>query len=247
VRGVPAHPRYGNDRGMEPRYDGHAEWYDDTHRSYAAGSAELLAGLLGPPPRPTLCVDLGCGTGLHAAALRTAGYTVVGLDLSGDQLRIALTRGVRAVRADGRRVPLADGSVATVVMTFLHTDVDDFPLAVAEAARILRPGGRLTYIGTHPAYVSAYVDRRPEAEGTVHLRRGYGDERLHRDPTGTYPMRSRVGSRYLTLTSLLGAFLAQPLRLTSVGEYDTALRPWRPDAADGRIVPWNIAITATAD
>jgi ubiquinone/menaquinone biosynthesis C-methylase UbiE len=30
-----------------------------------------------------------------------------------------------------------------VAMTFIHTDVDDFPAAVGEAARVLRSGGRL--------------------------------------------------------------------------------------------------------
>jgi hypothetical protein len=86
---------------------------------------------------------------------------------------------------------------------------------------------------------------RDASAGTVHIGPGYGDERLHRDPTGTYAMRSRVGSRYLTLSTFLGAFRAQSrLRVTAVGEYDTAMRPWRPDAADGRIVPWNLAVTA---
>jgi hypothetical protein len=100
----------------------------------------------------------------------------------------------------------------------------------------------------HPAYVGAFVDRTAETENQeVRVTAGYGDERLHRDPTGRFPIRSRVGARNLTLTTLLNAFLAQDtLRLTSVAEVDTDLKPWRPGASDLRILPWNVAITARA-
>jgi hypothetical protein len=54
-------------------------------------------------------------------------------------------------------------------------------------------------------------------------------------------------ARNLTLATLLDAFLAQEtLRLTSVAEFDTDLQPWRPGAGDGRILPWNLALTARA-
>jgi hypothetical protein len=51
----------------------------------------------------------------------------------------------------------------------------------------------------------------------------------------------------LTLATFLGAFLTQPaLRLTSVEELDTGMRTWQPVPSDGRVIPWNIAITAQA-
>ncbi|HKN97635.1 MAG TPA: class I SAM-dependent methyltransferase [Pseudonocardiaceae bacterium] len=230
-------------------YDGHADWYDTTFRHFADDSATLLAELLGPPdPADPLCVDVGCGTGLHTAAVLARGHTVLGVDLSADQLRVASARNPRVVLADAARLPLPNRSVGAVTMTFTHTDVDDFPAVVGEAARVLRPGGRLVYIGLHPAYVGAFVDRHDEtADGTLTLIPGYGDEHLRVDPTGRFPVRSRVGARNLTLTTFLGAFLAQhTLRLTSVTELDTAMRPWRPDATDGRVVPSNIAVTAMA-
>jgi len=231
------------------RYDGHADWYDETFRGYGSqeGSGGVLARLLGPAgPGDPVCVDVGCGTGLHFAAVRACGYTVVGVDFSGDQLRLAAARERRVVRGDARRLPLADGSVPVVLMTFTHTDIDDFPAAVAEAARVLRPGGRLIYLGLHPAYVGAFADRSAEVDdGRLCLTPGYGDERLQRDTSGRFPVRSRVGARNLTLSTFLGAFLArETLRLSSVEELDTGLRPWRPDAADGRVVPWNLAVTA---
>ena len=236
---------------LPARYDGHADWYDTKFRKYGdeQGSAGLLARLLGPAdPHDPVCADLGCGTGLHFPAVRARGYTVIGVDLSADQLRIATSRNPNLIRANAGQLPLASSSVPAATMTFTHTDVDDFPAAVGEAARVLRPGGRLIYLGPHPAYVSAFIDRSTEADnGEVRIRAGYGDERRQHDPTGRFPMRSHVGARYLTMTTFLNAFLAQPtLRLASVEELDTRMRPWRPDSADGRIVPWNIAITAQA-
>jgi ubiquinone/menaquinone biosynthesis C-methylase UbiE len=233
------------------RYDGHADWYDATFGFLGAetGSGGLLGRLLGPADRDgQVCLDVGCGTGLHFRAAQGRGYTVIGVDLSADQLRVAATRSRRLVRADAGRLPLRDASVAAVAMTFVHTDVDDFPATIGEAARVLTPGGRLVYLGVHPAYVGAFADRTAEV-GTreVRVTGGYGDERLRRDPSGRFPIRSRVGARNLTLATLLDAFLAQEtLRLTSVAEFDTDLQPWRPGAGDGRILPWNLALTARA-
>jgi ubiquinone/menaquinone biosynthesis C-methylase UbiE len=168
--------------------------------------------------------------------------------VSADQLRIAASRNPRLVRADAGRLPLPDASVAAVTMTFLHTDVDHFPAAIGEAARLLSPGGRLVYLGVHPAYVGAVLDRTAEIDTQeVRLMAGYGDERLHRDPSGRFPIRSRVGARNLTLATLLNAFFVQAtLRVTAVAEFDTDLQPWRPGAGDRRILPWNLAITARA-
>jgi len=232
------------------RYDGHADWYDERFGALADehGSAGLLARLLGPAdPSDPVVVDIGCGTGLHFASMHARGYVVIGIDLSADPLRIAASQNPWVVRADAARLPMPNSSVPAVVMTFTHTDVDDFAAVVAEVARVLRPGGRLVYLGVHPAYVGAFADRRAEAdERQVPFTAGYGDEGLQRDTTGRFPMRHRVGSRNLTLSTFLAAVLTQPtLRLSSFEELDTNMQPWRSAPSDGRVLPWNIAATAT--
>jgi SAM-dependent methyltransferase len=231
------------------RYDGFADWYDTTFSLYGDddGSAGLLAHLLGPAdPLDPVCLDIGCGTGLHFAAVEAMGYQVIGIDLSADQLRIAATRADRVIQADSGRLPLRDCSIPLAITTFTHTDVDDFPATIAEAARVVRPGGRVVYVGLHPAYMGAFVDRTSEAQTRELLfNAGYGYEELQYDRTGRFPVRSRVGARNLTLATFFGAFLDQPaLRLASVIEFDTHMRPWQLNASDGRIVPWNLAVVA---
>jgi hypothetical protein len=47
--------------------------------------------------------------------------------------------------------------------------------------------------------------------------------------------------------TFLGAFLSPPrLRLSSVTELETTMRPWSSAPGDGHLVPWNIAVTAVA-
>jgi ubiquinone/menaquinone biosynthesis C-methylase UbiE len=115
-----------------------------TFRSLSAdaGSGGLLGRLLGPADvDDPVCLDIGCGTGLHFEAVQARGYTVVGVDLSWDQLRVAASRDRRLIRADAGRLPLPDASVPAVALTFIHTDVDDFHAVIGEAARVVRPGG----------------------------------------------------------------------------------------------------------
>ena len=82
------------------------------------------------------------------------GWRVVGVDLSGDQLRVARRRaaasGVVLVAANAVALPFADRSFDAVVSVLTHTDVDDPEAAFAEAARVLRRGGRLSYVAPIP-------------------------------------------------------------------------------------------------
>ena len=70
-----------------PRYDGYADWYDDWNKPHAERNAGDVRDLVGPGEG--LCLDLGCGSGHYFGVLAGTGRTVVGLDRSADQLRIA--------------------------------------------------------------------------------------------------------------------------------------------------------------
>jgi 2-polyprenyl-6-hydroxyphenyl methylase/3-demethylubiquinone-9 3-methyltransferase len=89
-------------------------------------------------------VDLGCGGGLLAPYVAGKGYRHVGVDLVTSALVAARERGgVTVVRADVANLPLADGCADVVSAGELLEHVPDFRAVVAEAARILRPGGTL--------------------------------------------------------------------------------------------------------
>ncbi|WP_329792458.1 methyltransferase domain-containing protein [Lentzea sp. DG1S-22] len=101
----------------------------------AAARARLV-----PAPRPgAVLVDLGCGAGLLAPHLH--GYRHIGVDLSEASLRQA--RGIEPVLGDVLAVPLPDECADVVVAGEILEHVHDLAGAVAEACRILRPGGLL--------------------------------------------------------------------------------------------------------
>ncbi len=102
-------------------------------------------GALVPPAARAgaVLVDLGCGGGLLAPHVAAKGYHHVGVDLTASALERARDHGVTAIRADVTRVPLRSGCADVVAAGEILEHVTDLPAAVAEACRLLRPGGLL--------------------------------------------------------------------------------------------------------
>lgn len=106
--------------------------------------ATARARLVPPAQRPgSVLVDLACGAGLFAEHARKLGYAHVGIDLSTTALPQARDHGVFAVQADVLRLPLRDGLADVVTAGEILEHVTDLPGAIAEACRVLRPGGTL--------------------------------------------------------------------------------------------------------
>lgn len=56
------------------------------------------------------------------------------------------------MQADAAALPFGDGTFRAVAALWISTDVDDFTAVLAEAARVLSPGGRVVFYGAHPCF-----------------------------------------------------------------------------------------------
>jgi 2-polyprenyl-6-hydroxyphenyl methylase/3-demethylubiquinone-9 3-methyltransferase len=106
--------------------------------------ARARAALVPPATRDgAVLVDLGCGAGLLAPHVQALGYRHVGVDLVHSSLVQALDHGIAVVRGDVHAVPLADGCADVVSAGEILEHVSDPSTVVAQACRLLRPGGSL--------------------------------------------------------------------------------------------------------
>jgi SAM-dependent methyltransferase len=201
-------------------YDEIADWYEQEFlaSTAAAGADPLgidaaLADLLGRGSG--ICLEIGCGTGARAGRTRDLGWTPCGIDLSAAMLRYARGR-LPAVRADAVRLPVRDGCLPAVTTVMAHTDMPAYPAVVAEAARVLRPGGTFVHIGVHPCFCGGFADRSDPA--AVVIRPGYLDGHWTKASWTTRGVRDKVGATHLSLPSLMHAFLDVGLAPTQLAE-----------------------------
>jgi len=130
-----------------PYFDAFAPLYDAVMPS--AADAPLRAGLAYADGSVERVLDLGGGTGRAARAL--GGATVV--DASRGMLEEARERDLPTVQGDVRHLPIRDSSAdAAIVVDALH-HFPDADRALAEAARVLRPGGVLVIRDFDPGTV----------------------------------------------------------------------------------------------
>ena len=97
-------------------------------------------------PPDGVIVDVGCGAGRAVSEL---GARAIGFDVSPEMVDVALRRFPDAdIRlGDATALPLPDGSVRGYRADKVLHDLPDPTLAVAEAARVLAPGGRVVLVG----------------------------------------------------------------------------------------------------
>jgi ubiquinone/menaquinone biosynthesis C-methylase UbiE len=116
---------------------------------------ELLVAAGDLAGRRTL--DVGCGTGTLAVALAERGGKVWGIDSSPEMLAEALAKETRARFKGGvaEELPFKDGWFERVVMRLSLHHVDR-PRALAEAGRVLVPGGRIVIATFDPDHFDGY-------------------------------------------------------------------------------------------
>ena len=152
------------------------------------GLREADAGLLGEI-RGKALLEIGAGAAQCSRYAVRRGARVVATDISGGMLRQGLDLNLRftitsgltlpLVQCDGANLPFGDGSFDTVFTSYgVVPFVADSAAVMAEAARVLRPGGRFVFSTTHPirwtlpddpgypglTVSSSYFDRTPYVE-----------------------------------------------------------------------------------
>ncbi|MBM2622403.1 class I SAM-dependent methyltransferase [Actinoplanes sp. LDG1-06] len=199
-------------------YDEIADWYENdflpaSRPGDPIGVQRQLDELLGRGSGT--CLEVGCGTGVHAAQLKSLGWSPVGVDLSAGMLAYGRSK-LPVARADATRLPVRSGSVPAVVAMLVHTDMGDYPAVLREVGRVLDEGGVFIHVGVHPAFCGGFADRSDPA--AVVIRPGYLDGHWTKDSWTTEGVRNRVGATHIPLPALFQAVLDAGLTLTGFAE-----------------------------
>ncbi len=120
-------------------------------------------------------IELGCGTGYVSAWMMRRGAQVVGIDNSSEQLKTArrlMTEHClpfELIHGNAESVPYPDESFDFAISEYGAAVWCDPLKWIPEAHRLLKPGGRLVFLGTHPLTII-----------TAPLNGDKSDEQLHR-------------------------------------------------------------------
>lgn len=155
--------------------------FGQKHDFFIQAKADLLAPIfrrLAAGKSGAHVLDIGCGVGLLHPYIRGAVEKLAGADVSGSSIEIARKNnpGVDYAVYDGTALPYPDGSFdcALAVTVMHHVPPEQWPAFMAEAARVVRPGGQVIVIEhnpLNPATVWA-VRRAPMDENAVLLGAG---------------------------------------------------------------------------
>ncbi len=95
-------------------------------------------------------LEIGIGSGLNLPFYREGVVQVIGVDPARELLRrasaVPTRMPVHLVRARAEALPLSDGSVDSIVMTWSLCSVANAPAALSEMRRVLRPDGELIFV-----------------------------------------------------------------------------------------------------
>ncbi len=126
-----------------------------------------------PPFAGLAGLDIGCGEGGNTRQLARRGARMTAIDVAPTFLHYARKTeamdplGIEYIHADAACLPFADAKFdfATAFMSFM--DMPDQTAVLAEAYRVLRPGGFLQFSILHPCFAPPHRRVLREADGTV--------------------------------------------------------------------------------
>jgi len=187
---------------------------------FIAATLELRQG--------TSALDLGCGEGRHLEALGRSGASLFGVDFDRPALARA-ARFARAVEGDLRALPFKSGCLANVYCWYSTLFVFDEAgnrRALAEVARILRPGGRLLFQTVNAEHLAAepgarFEHRLPDGsmvreESHFGAATGVDEGTRTLELPGGEILRGRYRLRYYQSAQLSEMFASAGLRIASM-------------------------------
>lgn len=158
---------------------GAAEWVAAGERNWSLtepvwgtwGIAESELAMLPPDMAGMRAIELGCGTGYVSCWMARRGAAVTGVDVSEEQLATARRMAthhdlsVEWIHANAERVPKPDRSFDFAISEYGVALWAAPERWLAEAARLLVPGGRLAFLTAHPlAMICLPPDGSPVSE-----------------------------------------------------------------------------------
>ncbi|WP_029029572.1 class I SAM-dependent methyltransferase [Salinarimonas rosea] len=144
---------------------GHDRYRDTLNTPAFLAMLPPVAGLAG--------LDLGCGEGANTRALARLGARMTGIDVAptfvrhAEEAEAAEPLGIPYRVADAAALPFPDGSFAFATAFMSLMDMPDQAAALAEARRVLAPGGFLQFSILHPCFVPPHHRNIRDAEGRV--------------------------------------------------------------------------------
>jgi ubiquinone/menaquinone biosynthesis C-methylase UbiE len=138
---------------MADSFDRVAARYDATRALPAAAEAAIAVGIaraVSATPQTRL-LEIGVGTGRIALPLARQGLRCIGIDRSASMLATAQRKvheesgQLLLAQADATTLPFATASVDVVLIVHVFHLIPDWPSALSEALRVLRPGGSFVY------------------------------------------------------------------------------------------------------
>ena len=177
----------------------------------ADGWAEMMRTATGPGQTRTLVLDgphlqllgdvrskrildAGCGEGRFARMLAERGASVMAVDLSRRMIELAEAEEAKTALgikyAEMNMTDLsafANESFDAAVAYLSILDVEDYVAALAEIARVLKPGGRFVFSTVHPCFCPPDSSWEPRRPGTIPL---LDKDKLYRKVDNYFPERA---------------------------------------------------------
>jgi ArsR family transcriptional regulator len=161
-------------------FEAHAATWDSVRSLHVADSEveRAISDLLADRPLGAL-LDIGTGTGRMLELFASQADSAIGIDRSSEMLRLARVKleaagveGASLRQGDMYALPLSERSADSIILHQVLHYAQQPGAAIAEAARVLRPGGLLLVIDF------AQHDREELREKDAHLRLGFADDAI---------------------------------------------------------------------